>query len=89
MNPFVLVKDHVLLKYASGLAEVDAKMAELFTPVKLASIVQLIPDSWLADDAEFTGTAAQREAYVKFFTLRMRSSHIFLQEALRARSSYL
>ena len=88
-KPFVLIKDHVLLKRASALAEVDARMAPLLTADKLSSIVQLIPDSWLADDCEFADKAAQREAYLNFFTLRVQSSQAFVQEAIRARSSHI
>ena len=88
-NPFVLIRDHVLLKYASDLADVDARMKSLLTADKLAGIVQLIPDSWLPDDPGFAGKAAQREAYLNYFTLRMQTSDVFVQEALRARSSHL
>jgi hypothetical protein len=88
-NPFALIKDHVLLKYASTLADVDAQMASLLTADKLANIVQWIPDSWLPDDAGFAGKNAQREAYRNYFILRMQSSAVFLQEAIRARSSHL
>jgi hypothetical protein len=88
-NPFALIKDHVLLKYASALAEADARMALLLTPDKLTGIVQSIPDSWLPDDPGFAGKAAQREAYLNYFILRMRFSNIFVQEAIRARSSHL
>lgn len=88
-TPFALIKDHALLKYSSALADVDARMASLLTPDKFASIVQLIPDSWLPDDAGFAGTQAQREAYLNFFILRMQSSDVFVQEAIRARSSHL
>jgi hypothetical protein len=88
-NPFALIKDHVLLRGASALAEVDARMAGLLTEDKLASIVQLIPESWLPDDPGFSGKIAQREAYLKFFILRMRSSEVFVQEAIRARLAHL
>jgi hypothetical protein len=64
-------------------------MASLITEDKLAGIVQLIPDSWLPDDPGFSGKAAQREAYLNFFKIRMQSSAIFVQEAIRARSSHL
>jgi hypothetical protein len=79
-----------LLKYSSALADVDAQMASLLTEEKFASIVQLIPDSWLPDDPGFSpGASAQREAYLNFFILRMQSSGVFVQEAIRARSSHL
>ena len=88
-KPFALIRDHVLLKYAGALAQVDARMASLFTADKFASIVRLIPDSWLADDPGFAGIHAQREAYLNYFILRMQSSDVFVQEAIRARSSHL
>jgi hypothetical protein len=86
-TPFALIKDHVLLEQASALAEVDAQMASLLTPDKLSSIVQLIPDSWLVDDPGFADKAAQREAYLSYFRLRTQLSQVFVQEAIRARSS--
>jgi len=89
LNPFALIKDHVLLKYANALAGVDAQMATVLTADKLADMVQLIPDSWLADDPGFAGKTAQREAYLNYFDLRMQSSDVFVQEAIRARSSHL
>src|SRR6202044_182163 len=52
-SPFALIKDHVLLKYASALADIDARMASLLTAEGFANLVQLIPDSWLPDDPGF------------------------------------
>jgi hypothetical protein len=88
-TPFALIKDHVLLAYADALAEVDAAMAGLLSEDALAPIVQLIPESWLPDDPGFPGKSAQREAYLNYFLQRSRSSGIFVQEAIRARSSHL
>src|SRR5271170_2758882 len=88
-DPFALMKDHVLLKYASDLPDIDAQMATRLTPDGLAGIVQLIPDSWLTDDPGFSGKRAQREAYLNYFTRRLQSSAVFVQEAIRARSSHL
>jgi hypothetical protein len=89
MNPFALIKDHVLLEQASELAGVDAEMRAMLTADRLESIVQLIPDAWLKDDPGFADKAAQREAYLNFFTLRLQTSDIFVGEAMRARSSHL
>ena len=88
-NPFALIKDHVLLKYAGALAEADDRMAPLITEDKVASIVELIPDSWLVEDPGFAGRDGQRRAYWDFFTQRLQSSAVFVQEAIRARSSHL
>jgi hypothetical protein len=88
-NPFALIKDHVLLKYAGALEEADGRMATLITEDKLKSIVELIPDSWLMEDPGFAGRDGQRQAYCDFFNQRLRSSAAFVQEAIRARSSHL
>ena len=88
-NPFALIRDHVLLPYASALTQVDAQMTSLLTADKLAGIVDLIPESWLADDPGFADKNAQREAYLNYFLLRVRSSDVFVQEAIRARSTHL
>jgi hypothetical protein len=88
-NPFALVKDHVLLKYADSLADVDARMTSVLTADKFANLVQSIPDSWLPDDPGFAGKNAQRQAYLDFFVRRMQSSAVFVEEAIRARSSHL
>jgi hypothetical protein len=89
MNPFALIKDHVLLKYASRIEETNTRMQGLLTADRLADVVQLLPDSWLQPDPGFGGPAAQRRGYVNYFVRRMQSSHAFVQEALRARTSHL
>jgi hypothetical protein len=86
-SPFALIKHHVLLKYAGALAEVDTRMKSLLTDGGLAAIVDLIPDSWLPEDGGFSSRAAQREAYLEFFKLRLQSSDIFVEEAIRARAA--
>src|SRR4029077_16580368 len=47
LNPFPLVRDHVLLSRASRIAEVDEAMAARLTRPILEGIVGLIPASWL------------------------------------------
>jgi hypothetical protein len=89
LTPFSLIKDHVLLKYASQLEETDAHMRARITPDAVAGIVAAIPEEWLADDPGFDSKLAQRNAYVNFFAARLESSGIFLQEAVRARAAHL
>jgi hypothetical protein len=88
-TPFALIKDHVLLKFASRLEEADAEIRTRLVADKIAGIVELIPDAWLADDAGFDSRAQQRDAYLNYFTARLASSDIFVKEALRARASHL
>ena len=89
LTPFPLIKDHVLLKFAGRLEEADAEMRSRLAVDKIAGLVELIPDAWLADDLGFESKAQQRSAYLNYFTARLVSSDIFLKEALRARAAHL
>jgi hypothetical protein len=59
------------------------------TAEKMAGIVELIPEDWLADDPGFAGKSEQREAYLEYFTTRLASSQVFVQEANHARAAYV
>jgi hypothetical protein len=87
--PFPMIKDHVLLRFASALQEVDATMAGRVTPDIIDSIVKLIPDPWLVGDTAFSASNQYRDAYLEYLLNRLEASHIFLEEAIRARSLYL
>jgi hypothetical protein len=89
LMPFSLIKDHVLLKFASGLEEADAEIKARMVTDKIAAIVELVPDAWLADDPGFESKVQQRDAYLTYFTARLASSGVFVKEALRARASHL
>jgi hypothetical protein len=85
-NVFAPIKDHVLLKFASALAEADALMSTRLTPALIREIVELVPDPWLASDKAFASPALVREAYVQHLSRRLQAPRAFLEEALRARS---
>lgn len=89
LTPFALIKDHVLLRFASLLEETDAEMRARIPLDQVARIVELIPEAWLADDPGFDSRSQQRTAYLNFFRTRLESSSIFVQEAMRARASHL
>ena len=88
-DPFPPIKDHVLLRFASSLHEVDAKMTSRLTPEIIDSIVRLIPDVWLVGESSFGGSNQHREAYLEYLLRRREPPHVFLEEAIRARSQYL
>ena len=88
-TPFPLIKDHALLKYAGEIERVDALMRQKLETDKLAEIVDSIPDAWLPEDPGFIDKAAQRRAYSSFFLERLRSSDVFVQEAIVARRSHV
>lgn len=85
-DPFKLIKDHVLLGFASALEAADAQMSALLTPALIDSVVKLIPDAWLLGDAPFSTSDEHRDAYVEYLSNRLAAPHAFLEEALRARS---
>jgi hypothetical protein len=84
-DPFPAIKDHVLLRFASALEEVDSKITEQLTPDLIHSIVALIPDNWLVD-APFSESSQYRDAYTQYLLKRLEPPHVFLEEAIRARS---
>ncbi len=81
-DPFKLIKDHVLLPAASDLIEVDSACKRLLTPEVLAAVVNEIPASWLEREE-------QRASYLAYLQARLAASHIFVEEALHARSQLI
>jgi hypothetical protein len=86
---FPIIKDHVLLRFASELQEVDAQMTAQLTPAVIHGIVQKIPDSWLVEHTPFNGMSENRGAYIEYLLRRLEPPHGFLEEAIHARSLYL
>ena len=88
-SPFALIKDHVLLPFASELAAADATMTAALTPQVIADVVALIPDEWLEDDPLFADPAAQRDAYRTYLCQRLQPPRAFFEEAVRARALHV
>jgi len=85
LRPFIQVKDHVLLPFASRLEEVDAEFRTRLTQEKITEIVGLIPDEWLAKWSLDISAHDIRQVYIQFLQTRLAHSHIFLKEAQHAR----
>lgn len=75
---FAAVKDHVLLRWAGRLREVDTAMRALLTPSRLARVLELVPEEWLAVE--------RRAGYVEFLARRVEASGVFVEEAENARA---
>src|SRR5262249_38995589 len=54
-DAFPMIKDHVLLQFASVLQEVDSQMTARVTPGLIENIVNMIPNAWLVEDSSFGG----------------------------------
>jgi hypothetical protein len=89
ISPFALIKDHVLLKQATELEEVNGEFTELLSDEKLREIVNLIPDIWLHwEDSDETPDEI-RNIYFNFLQTRKSNSAIFIKEAQDARQKLI
>lgn len=80
-SPFRQIRDHVLLPWASRIAEVDGPMRGRLSKRVLTEILSQVPDSWLGPDPE-----SRRSGYLQYFLARLRSG-AFVEEAVRAHAS--
>lgn len=81
---FPYIKDHVLLPFASELAQVDEQTRQALQPETIKSIVGLIPDEWLEEDKP-----EHRNAYAQFLENRVAHSTQFVKEAQDARAGLI
>jgi hypothetical protein len=88
VKPFVQIKEHVLLKWATELEKVDAAFRVVLSQEKLVSIVGLIPEEWLVSE-EAPDAAVNRKVYEQFLLNRVSHSHIFVKEAENARQALI
>jgi len=94
---FPMIKDHVLLRSATRLADEDGKLARMLTPDAIDDILGLVPDQWLADPTGATSTTAAegadaaaiaarlRSAYGRYLRARLEAPRAFVAEAVDAR----
>jgi len=88
-RPFALIKDHVLLPWATELYEADTQFRAILTPELISDIVALVPDDWLGGESIFDSPEQHRQAYAEFLNTRIAHSAIFLKEAQDARQTVI
>jgi hypothetical protein len=88
-RPFVQVKDHVLLPWASHLETVDTAFKAILTDELIRNIVNLIPEDWLTDASTEDTAEQRREVYYQFLVSRVAASSTFITEAQHARASLI
>ena len=82
---FPPIKDHVLLRRATGIIDEDAGMAAALTPDVIKRIVGLVPDGWLDDPSSGAAPRDTRAAYERYLVDRLVPPRSFVEEAARAR----
>lgn len=85
-KPFPLIREHVLLPKADSIVEADRRLAEVLTESDLWQVIGSIPDAWLEPDEQIGDAAAQRAAYMAYFTSRLEAPRPFLAGAEAART---
>ena len=85
-RPFALIKDHVLLSWAGELKEADEEARTILIPEKLAAVVSLIPDEWLAIVSP-APVEETRNVYRQFLVNRL--SINLINEAQNARQAFV
>ncbi len=84
---FPAIRDHVLLPWASRIAEVDPGLRARLSPALFAEVAGQIPDSWLLPEPDLPTPADLRAAYVAYLTQRLEAAQSFVEEAQRARAN--
>ncbi len=85
-RPFAAARDHALLPFARSIPEADAVLAPQLAPEVLRTIVDLIPEDWLAGEPGFADAEDVRAAYVAYLGGRLREPRTWvtaLEEAGR------
>ncbi len=81
---FGRIAEHVLLPFASSIADADDRLSGRLDRATLDAIVDAIPNDWLTDDL-FDGPAGERDAYRRYLSLRLAARDVWVGEAERAR----
>jgi len=82
---FPAVREHVLLPWASGIAEADRRLRPRLDEAVFARAIEQIPASWLTSEPGLSA-AERRAGYLTFLTQRLAAASSFVEEAVRARA---
>ena len=84
-SPFAGIKDHVLLRKSAPVGDVDEGLAAALTADVIAGVLAMVPDGWLAADADALPATETRVAYQRYLVDRLASPRAFVEEAARVR----
>jgi hypothetical protein len=82
-DPYVEVRDHVFLRYASRLDDAAVHLAATLGDAVLRRVVDAVPPEWLEGSA-FPDAGELRTAYVEWLRARREAMPVYLEEAKRA-----
>jgi hypothetical protein len=86
LRTMAAIKSHVLLPYASSIVEADERLASRLTRELFRSIIEAVPDDWLAPSDGLPDAAAHRAAYLSYLTRRLGAHRCLAEEVERVRA---
>ena len=89
LTAFPAIREHVLLPWASCLAERNALFRTRLNEALFTDVLSQVPDGWLVPEPGLAGPAGKREAYVEYLSQRLSAASSFVEEAVRARATLL
>ncbi|MCP9763097.1 HipA family kinase [Lacihabitans soyangensis] len=84
IKPFLQIKDHVLLPFASEVNQTKAFFRSVLTPDFLQEVVNLVPETWIPETE-----AANKNLYLSFLLKRLENSEIFETQIENARKALI
>ena len=85
-DPFAETRTHVLLPWATALADAATHLTTHLTRARISEVVDAIPPSWLGALQGFPDEESHRAAYVAWLNARLTALPQVLEEAVRARA---
>jgi hypothetical protein len=82
IKPFIQIKDHVLLPFASMIAEADEFMRSRINAENITEIVSLVPGGWLNENEP-------RNVYANFLKNRLAHADVFVKGINDARQAHI
>ena len=84
-EPFLMIKDHVLIYYAKKLKEIDKEFSAKINKDVIRNIVNLIPDSWLTANSIFKSATEHRNGYSEYLIKRLEQPRLIIEEIINGK----
>jgi hypothetical protein len=89
LSSFPAIRDHVLLPWASNIAEVDGPLRSRLTEALFKEVLDQVPDAWLLPEPGISKPEEKRRAYVAYLSRRLSAASLFVEEASSARAKLI
>jgi hypothetical protein len=84
VTPFPAIRDHVLLPWATNIAEIDGLLRSQLSNKLFTDVLAQVPDEWLLPEPDASNPEEKRRQYVAYLSRRLSAASAFVEEAVRA-----